>query len=61
MEIVRARPEDAATLTTIAFAAKRHWGYPERWIESWRDALTVQPDFIITHETYSAVVENRAV
>ena len=61
MEIVRAKPEDAATLTVIAFAAKRHWGYPERWIESWRDALTVQPDFILTHETYAAVVENRTV
>ena len=61
MQIVRTRPEDAATLTTIAFAAKRHWGYPERWIESWHDALTVRPDFITTHETYSAVVEGRTV
>jgi hypothetical protein len=60
IEIVRARPGDAATLTTIAFAAKRYWGYPERWIESWHDSLTVQPDFITTHETYSAVVENRS-
>jgi len=58
---VRARSGDAATLTNIAFAAKRYWGYPERWIESWHDSLTVQPDFITTHETYSAVVENRTV
>ena len=61
IEIVRARSGDAATLTNIAFAAKRYWGYPERWIESWHDSLTVQPDFITTHETYSAVVENRTV
>src|SRR6266566_6043695 len=61
VQIVKARPEDAATLTSIAFAAKRHWGYPERRIESWHDALTVRPDFITTHETYSAVVENRTV
>jgi hypothetical protein len=40
MHIVRAKPEDAANLTGIAFAAKRHWGYPENWIESWRDLLT---------------------
>jgi len=58
---VRARSGDAATLTNIAFAAKRHWGYPERWIETWRDVLTVQPDFILTHETYAAVVEGRTV
>lgn len=38
--------EDAPRLTEIAHAAKRHWGYPERWIEAWRDALTVTPDAI---------------
>jgi hypothetical protein len=39
MQIVRAKPEDAETLTEIAHAAKRHWDYPERWIEAWRDIL----------------------
>jgi hypothetical protein len=39
MQIVRAKPEDAAALTQIAHAAKRHWDYPERWIEAWRDIL----------------------
>jgi GNAT superfamily N-acetyltransferase len=61
MNIVRAKPDDAAVLTDIAFAAKRHWGYPERWIESWRDALTVRPEFIATHETYAAILNGRAV
>jgi hypothetical protein len=32
MQILRANPDDAATLTEIAFAAKRHWGYPELWM-----------------------------
>lgn len=32
---------DAGRLTALAFAAKRHWGYPERWIEAWRDELTI--------------------
>jgi len=35
MKIVRAKAEDAATLTEIAFSAKRHWRYPERWIAAW--------------------------
>ncbi|MEW6270888.1 MAG: GNAT family N-acetyltransferase [Thermodesulfobacteriota bacterium] len=40
--VVRAaRPEDAAPLTRIAHAAKRHWGYPEAWIAAWREDLTV--------------------
>jgi GNAT superfamily N-acetyltransferase len=61
MQITRAKPEDAATLTAIAFAAKRHWGYPERWIESWRDLLTVSPAFVASHETYTAIADGRTV
>ena len=59
MKIVRARAEDAAALTAIAFSAKRHWHYPERWIEAWRDTLTIQADFVNANETYAAVVDGR--
>ena len=59
--ILRAKPDDAAALTEIAFAAKRHWGYPERWIEGWRNILTVQPEFVAKHETYAACVGGRPV
>lgn len=52
--IVRATPADAAELTAIAFAAKRQWGYPERWIEGWRDVLTIRPEFVADHETHVA-------
>ena len=61
MQIVRAKPEDAAALTEIAHAAKRHWYYPERWIESWRDILTIRPEFIAENVAYSAVEEGRPV
>jgi GNAT superfamily N-acetyltransferase len=61
MKIVRARAEDATTMTAIAFGAKRHWPYPERWIEAWRDTLTVGADFINANETYAAVVDGRMV
>jgi len=55
VEIRRATPEDADTLTRIAFAAKRHWGYPEPWIQHWRDGLTVTPEFVRNNEAYAAV------
>ena|SRR5207247_1578729 len=61
MQILRAKPDDATTLTEIAFAAKRHWGYPTEWIESWRDLLTVLPEFIAGHETYAAIDEGHTV
>ncbi|MEM9596372.1 MAG: GNAT family N-acetyltransferase [Acidobacteriota bacterium] len=46
LEIDLAQPSDSAELTALAHAAKRHWGYPESWIEAWRDDLTLTPDFI---------------
>jgi GNAT superfamily N-acetyltransferase len=60
-QIERAEPGDAAVLTDIAFAAKRYWSYPERWIEGWRDALTIRPEFIASHETYIAILDGRTV
>jgi len=55
LQIRRARPDEAAVLTEIAHAAKRHWGYPENWIEHWRADLTITPDFIRHNEMYVAV------
>ena len=55
MKIVRATSEDAETVTRIAHAAKRHWGYPETWIAAWRDILTIRPEFITTNVAYIAV------
>lgn len=54
MTIRHAEPEEAARLTEIAFAAKRHWGYPESWIEAWRKELTITPDFIERHRVFAA-------
>jgi GNAT superfamily N-acetyltransferase len=61
MQIVRATPHDADALTEIAHEAKRHWGYPETWIQTWRDILTMRPEFIATNVAYSAIEEGRAV
>jgi ribosomal protein S18 acetylase RimI-like enzyme len=57
LEIFRAEPDDADALTRIAIAAKRYWGYPERWIEQWQEALTITPGFITDNEVYVAVFE----
>jgi GNAT superfamily N-acetyltransferase len=61
MEIRRASPGDADHLTRIAFAAKRYWGYPERWIEQWSESLTITPDVVRRNEVYAAVVEGEMV
>ncbi len=55
IQIRRAQPDEADVLTEIAYAAKRHWGYAENWIEHWKDDLTITPDFIATNEMYVAI------
>ena len=42
--IRRAVSGDAAGLTAVAHAAKRHWGYPESWIALWERELTVSAE-----------------
>jgi GNAT superfamily N-acetyltransferase len=57
MQIVRAEAQFASALTQITFAAKRHWGYPETWIELWKSSMTITPEYIETHETWMAVMD----
>ena len=54
VEIRRATGRDAESLTLIAFAAKRYWGYPERWIEHWSETLTITPEFVGDSGVYAA-------
>jgi GNAT superfamily N-acetyltransferase len=61
MEILRATPGDAGTLTGISFAAKRYWGYPEQWMERWQESLTITPDFIRRNEVYAATSDKVVV
>jgi GNAT superfamily N-acetyltransferase/hypoxanthine phosphoribosyltransferase len=58
MHIVRAKPEDADALTQIALCAKRHWGYPDSWMENWRDVLAVDMESIRRDEVYVAIIND---
>ncbi|QJE95039.1 GNAT family N-acetyltransferase [Luteolibacter luteus] len=51
--ISAAHPSEAEVLTRIAFAAKRHWGYPECWIGQWAPLLTVTPASIAADEIFT--------
>ena len=52
---------DAHELTSIAFAAKRAWDYPEEWIGLWSDELTVDAGYVETNWVLSATAESRIV
>jgi N-acetylglutamate synthase-like GNAT family acetyltransferase len=54
MDIRRATTTDAEELTRLAHESKSHWGYPQRWIELWRDQLTIEPATIADNPYYLA-------
>lgn len=45
----------AGELSQIAYAAKAHWGYPERWMELWRPQLTFRGDYFEQNESWVAL------
>jgi GNAT superfamily N-acetyltransferase len=36
---------------------KRHWGYPEEWLDTWRSQLTITPEYIERNIVHCAVDE----
>lgn len=58
MQIRRASIDEAPALTRIAHDAKRHWGYPEHWIQHWQEDLTISSDFVANNHVYVAEREN---
>ena len=54
MEIVieKPKPEDAEELTKVSIASKKHWGYPDRWFDLWKDELLITPESIRSREFY---------
>jgi GNAT superfamily N-acetyltransferase len=40
---------EAELLSSLAQAGKRFWGYPEAWLEAWRESLTITPDYLAKH------------
>lgn len=60
-QIRRASPSDATQLSAIALAAKRHWGYPEQWLEAWHDELTVTPAFVQNESVFVALGSQGAI
>jgi len=61
LRIRKASTEDAATLTRLAHDAKRHWGYPEHWINHWQEDLTISPDFVAANQVYVAEREGEVL
>ena len=46
ISICKTKSDEHRELTEVAFAAKRHWGYPEEYLEQWKHELTISEAYI---------------
>ncbi|AJQ92097.1 GNAT family N-acetyltransferase [Gynuella sunshinyii] len=49
IDINAAHPDQAEFLSDIAIEAKGHWGYSREKLDSWRNTLKVEPQYIRHH------------
>lgn len=61
ISIRRVNPAQANELSKIAFAAKAHWGYPQRWMDMWIPQLTFNPGYFEQYESWAAFDEEQPV
>lgn len=54
-EIIPATLKHASFLTEITISAKRHWNYPEEWIQEWIPAMTISSEYISANKVWVAV------
>ena len=59
--IRQAVADDASALTAIALEAKSYWGYPARWIENWRNQLTIDTETIALSQVFVAELDGTPV
>lgn len=54
LTIRHALPTEAETLTQISFASKRFWNYPESYFLTWKEELTITPEYIVKNQVLVA-------
>ena len=59
--IVRAQLKHADSLTQIAITAKRHWNYPEAWIQFWIPQLTISADYISSNDVWMMTDQEKPI
>jgi len=59
--IRRATSDDANDLSKIAFSAKAHWGYPERWMKIWKPQFDFTPEYFEKTESWLAESAARSI
>lgn len=58
VQIKKANNLDFEELTKIAFSAKRHWKYPEKYYKIWENELTITKEYLQQNIVYKASLDN---
>ncbi len=61
MKIRKAIPEDLPILNQISVASKRHWQYPEEWIQRWLEDLTLNEGDLQNQEIHVLEVDEKLI
>lgn len=61
MKFRMATINDLPVLNHISVTSKRHWGYPEEWIQGWIKELTITPSDLNTMETLLMDFEEKTI
>lgn len=52
---------DLDAMSRVAVAAKRQWGYPDEWIELWRDQLQYTAETLAHQHVYCAELDGAII
>lgn len=55
----RALPEEAEALSALALKSKAHWPYPKDYLEKCREALRVDPEYVLGWPVFVADVAGK--
>ena len=61
MKFRKAVKRDLPVLNRISVNSKKHWNYPEEWIERWMKDLTMTSSDLVSHETLVMEFEKRVI
>lgn len=61
MKFKKPNISDIPVLNAISLASKRHWGYPEEWIDHWMEDLTLTEKDLCVQEVLVLQVELRII
>lgn len=61
VNIIKAVQEDIPTLNRISLASKQHWGYPQEWIDHWREDLKVTPTHFQENTVIKAMLDTTII